>query len=358
MPVTINKLVTIERHISEQQILHASATGEFSRMMRDMLLAIRIISREVRRAGFNDILGMTESQNVHGEQVKKLDEFANETIIRAMDHGGHLCAMASEEAEGIIPIPEEYERGNYILLFDPLDGSSNIDVNVTIGTIFSVFRRVTPNRMGMGSAEDFLQPGDRQIAAGYACYGSSTNLVYTTGSGVNIFTLDPTVGEFFLTHENVRMPERGQSYSINEGNYHRWDANIQAYVDHLKKPGGKHDPYSLRYIGTAVADIHRILQHGGIFMYPADKDNTEGKLRLMYELNPLAMLIEQAGGRASNGSERILELRPEGIHQRTPVFMGSRIDVEEAEAFMRGERPPLAARQQSSNNGTVSEGGA
>lgn len=339
MAFRVNKLVTIERHISEQQELHSSATGSFSRMMRDLLLALRIISREVRRAGFNDILGVTESQNVHGEQVKKLDEFANETIIRAMDHGGHLCAMASEESEGLIEIPEEYERGNYVLLFDPLDGSSNIDVNVTIGTIFSIFRRVTPDRVGNGHEDDFLQPGNRQVAAGYALYGSSTCLVYTTGQGVNMFTYDPTVGEFFLTQENLQMPDRHNSYSINEGNYHKWNDELRRYIDFVKDPSYGHAPYSLRYIGTAVADIHRILQHGGIFMYPGDKKNPNGKLRLMYEINPLALLIEQAGGRATDGKNRVLDLNPEDIHQTAPVFMGSKANVLEAEAFLRGEFP-------------------
>lgn len=338
MAVTVNKLVTIERDIVEQQLNYKSATGEFSRLMRDLTLAIRIIAREVRRAGLNDILGITESQNVHGENVKKLDEFANSTIIRAMDHGGHLCAMASEEAEGLIPIPDEYEKGKYVLLFDPLDGSSNIDVNVTIGTIFSIYRRVTPLKTGDGTIRDFLQPGYRQIAAGYACYGSSTTLVYTAGQGVKMFTYDPTLGEFFLINENVCIPEKGKYYSINEGNYHKWDTGVQRYVDHLKNApdGGK--PYSLRYIGTAVADVHRTLQYGGIFMYPADIDNPDGKLRLLYEINPLAMLIEQAGGKAIEGRKRVLDLEPQDIHQKSPVFMGSPADVDECVRFLEGAR--------------------
>lgn len=338
MPVTINKLVTIERHIAEEEQFHRAATGEFSRLLRDLTLAIRIISRDVRRAGLNDILGLTEEENIHGEQVKVLDLHANDTIFRAMDHGGHLCVMASEESDGLIRIPKEYARGKYVLLFDPLDGSSNIDVNVSVGTIFSVYQRLDTSRTDDGSAEDLLQPGYKQVAAGYACYGSSTMLVYTTGFGVNVFTYDPTIGDFFLTVENLVMPKRGNTYSINEGNYHKWDANLQRYIDYLKTPTDTHSPYSLRYIGTAVADIHRTLHYGGIFMYPADRENPRGKLRLLYELNPLAMLIEQAGGRAIDGHTRILDLVPEAIHERAPVFMGSEEDVAEAEMFLQGKR--------------------
>lgn len=336
--IKVNKLVTIERHIAEEEHLHPSATGEFSRLMRDLTLAVRLISRDVRRAGLNDILGLTDNENVHGEQVKKLDMIANDIIYRAMDHGGHLCMMASEESEGIMPIPSQYKKGRYVLLFDPLDGSSNIDVNVTIGTIFSIYRRITPEYMGEGALEDLLQPGYHQVAAGYACYGSSTQLVYTSGNGVDVFTYDPTVGEFFLSEEKIRIPSRGKYYSVNEGNYHYWAENLQRYVDYLKTPSeDKMHPYSGRYIGTAVGDVHRTLHYGGIFMYPADNKSPNGKLRLMYELNPLGMLIEQAGGRATDGIHRILELRPESIHQRAPVFMGSTEDVLEAEAFLRGE---------------------
>ncbi len=337
MPVTINKLITIERHIAEEELFHSAATGEFSRLLRDLTLAIRIISRDVRRAGLNDILGITENENVHGEQVKVLDRHANDTIFRAMDHGGHLCAMASEESDGLISIPDQYNRGKYVLLFDPLDGSSNIDVNVSVGTIFSIYQRIDPGQSGDGSMADLLQPGYKQVAAGYACYGSSTVLVYTTGNGVNVFTYDPTIGDFLLTIEKLQMPKRGATYSVNEGNYHKWDANLKRYIDYLKTPTDTHRPYSLRYIGTAVADVHRTLHYGGIFLYPRDSDNPNGKLRLMYELNPLAMLIEQAGGRATDGVGRILDLAPTDIHERAPVFMGSEEDVLEAERFLRGE---------------------
>lgn len=340
MRMRVSKVVTIERHIAEEEHLHRGATGEFSRLMRDFMLAIRLISRDVRRAGLNDILGITDNQNVHGETVKKLDQIANDTIFRAMDHGGHLCVMASEENEDIILIPEEYPRGKYVLLFDPLDGSSNIDVNVTIGTIFSVYRRVTPDYLGDGTSDDVLQTGTRQIAAGYVCYGSSTQLVYTTGNGVDVFTYDPTIGEFLLSEEKVQIPSRGKYYSINEGNSAYWDDNLKRYIDHLKTPSpDKKRPYSARYVGSAIADLHRTLIYGGIFMYPGDSKSPNGKLRLMYEANPLSMVIEQAGGRATDGKRRILEIKPEKIHQRTPLFIGSKNDVADAELFLRGETP-------------------
>ncbi len=340
MRMRVSKVVTIERHIAEEEHLHGGATGEFSRLMRDLTLAIRLISRDVRRAGLNDILGLTENQNVHGEQVKKLDQIANDTIFRAMDHGGHLCVMASEESEDLIPIPQEYPRGKYVLLFDPLDGSSNIDVNVTIGTIFSVYRRVTPDYLGDGTLEDVLQQGLRQVAAGYVCYGSSTQLVYTTGNGVDVFTYDPTIGEFLLSDEKVQIPARGKYYSVNEGNSSKWNDNLKRYIEHLKTPSPDNKrPYSARYVGSAIADLHRTLIYGGIFMYPADSSSPKGKLRLMYEANPLSMIVEQAGGRATDGVRRILELKPTAIHERTPFYIGSREDVLEAEAFLRGEFP-------------------
>ncbi|MFM7774744.1 MAG: class 1 fructose-bisphosphatase [Candidatus Kapaibacterium sp.] len=335
-----NKLVTIERQISEQQGMFPEATGEFSRLLRDLTLALRIIARDVRRAGLNDILGYTHTTNVHGESVKKLDEFANDIIFRAMDHGGHLCVMASEESDGLITIPGEYKKGRYVLAFDPLDGSSNIDVNITIGTIFSVYRRLDPDEITDGTAADLLQPGFKQVCAGYALYGSSTQLVYTTGHGVDVFTFDPTIGEFLLSHSQVRIPKRGRIYSVNEGNYHRWSRELQQYVDYLKIPSDDGQrPYSSRYIGTAIADIHRTLFYGGIFMYPSDAKSANGKLRLIYEVNPLAAIIEEAGGRASNGIGSVLEMQPESIHQRVPVFMGSEDDVNDVELFLRGEHP-------------------
>jgi fructose-1,6-bisphosphatase I len=278
---------------------------------------------------------MTGEENVHGEQVKKLDEFANETIIRAMRYGGNLCAMASEESEGIIKIPEKAEKGSYVLLFDPLDGSSNIDVNVTIGTIFSILQRTSEDNGTDGCLEDMLQPGYRQVAAGYALYGSSTVLVYTTGDGVDIFTYDPTIGEFLLSSSQIKMPTRGKIYSINEGNSINWYPGTRRYIEHLKeKDSASGRPYSLRYIGSAVADIHRTLIYGGVFLYPADRKSPNGKLRLMYEVNPLGMLIEQAGGLAITGSEPVLNIQPTELHQRSPLVCGSIEDVKLAQEFM------------------------
>ncbi len=338
--MTAQRLVTIERHIAEQEHLHPHATGEFSRLLRDLMLAVRLIAREVSRAGLNDILGLTGATNVFGEAVRKLDAYANEVIIRAMERGGHLCAMASEESNGLIPLPPEVPRGKYVLLFDPLDGSSNIDVNVTIGTIFSIYRRRDPGSTADGTLEDLLRPGSEQVAAGYVCYGSSVTLVYSTGNGVDVFTYDPTLGEFFLTIEKLRIPQRGKQYSINEGNAKGWAPELQQYIEYLKTPSpdGRR-PYSLRYVGTAVADVHRVLHYGGIFMYPSDSANPSGKLRLMYEVNPLAFLVEQAGGRASDGFRRILDIVPEHLNQRCPVFLGSPEDVHEAEAFLQRRHP-------------------
>lgn len=334
------KLVTIERHFSEEQDLHPDATGEFSRLLRDLTLAIRLIARDVRRAGLSDVLGLTDAHNVHGEQVKKLDDYANEIIFRAMDHGGHLCVMASEESQGLITIPEHYHKGKYVLVFDPLDGSSNIDVNVTIGTIFSIYQRLDPTATTDGTHADVLQPGYKQVAAGYASYGSSTTLVYTSGHGVDVFTFDQTIGEFLLTNEKIKIPKRGKYYSINEGNMYRWTPRLREYIDYLKQETpDRSRPYSSRYIGTAVADVHRTLYYGGIFIYPADITAPKGKLRLMYEVNPLSMIIEQAGGRATDGYNRILDIEPTDIHERVPIFMGSVEDVLEAEMFLIGQHP-------------------
>ncbi len=336
------KLVTLNRHIQEEQRLHPEATGEFTRLLDDFLIAIKLIRREVSRAGLIDILGFTGGTNVHGEEVKKLDAFAQDRIFKGMDHGGHLCCMASEEEEELIRIPDPYKRGNYVLLFDPLDGSSNIDANVTIGTIFSIQRRVSGPAGSDGKLEDCLQPGRRQVCSGYVVYGSSTMVVYTAGHGVHGFTLDPSVGEFILSHENIRTPARGRTYSINEGNVSTWDEPTRRYISHLKQkdPATKR-PYGLRYIGSLVADFHRNLLYGGIFLYPADLTDPakpKPKLRLLYEANPLAMIVEQAGGLASTGRERILDIQPTALHQRVPLILGCREDVEEYEAFVQGRR--------------------
>jgi fructose-1,6-bisphosphatase I len=334
------KFITLYRHIIEQERKYPEATGQLSDLLADIALACKLISLEVNRAGLIDILGFTGDENVHGEVVKKLDVFAHDTLIRAMKSSGHLCAVASEESEDFIPIEEQFmgtrPLSRYVCHFDPLDGSSNIDANISIGTIFSIYRRISAS--GPGTLEDCLQKGANQVAAGYVVYGSSTILVYTTGEGVHGFTLDPSVGEFLLSHENIKIPRKSKTYSVNEGNYARWGQELRRYIDYLKdNDPATARPYTSRYVGSLVADFHRNLLYGGIFMYPGDKKNPNGKLRLMYEANPLAFIIEQAGGRASNGKERIVEIQPQNLHQKTPLFIGSEKDVLEAEKFLRGE---------------------
>lgn len=324
----------------DEERKYPSATGQLSDLLADIALACKLISLEVNRAGLIDILGFTGDENVHGEQVKKLDEFAHDTLVRAMEVSGHLCAIASEESEDFIPVSEKYmgERpmSKYICHFDPLDGSSNIDANISIGTIFSIYKRISES--GPGTLEDCLQRGVEQVAGGYVIYGSSTIMVYTTGNGVHGFTLDPTVGEFLLFYENIQIPKKSKTFSINEGNYCKWDKNLQKYVDDLKTDDkAKGRPYSARYVGSLVADFHRNLLYGGLFMYPGDKKNPKGKLRLLYEANPLAFIVEQAGGRATNGNERILDIVPLDLHQRTPLFIGSEEDVIEAENYLAGK---------------------
>lgn len=329
------KFNTLARHIYEEERKYPHATGELSDLLHDLSLAAKVISLEVNKAGLVDILGFTGSSNIHGEDVKKLDVFAHEMMIKAMDHGGHLCVMASEEDENIIHIPDKFRIGKYVLLFDPLDGSSNIDANVSIGTIFSIYRRVSQGD-GPGSIEDCLQPGYKQVVAGYVIYGSSTIFCYTAGNGVHCFTLDPSFGEFILSHPNIKIPKKGKIYSINEGNYLYWHPGLKKYIKWLQeedKSTGR--PYSSRYIGSMVADIHRTLLYGGIFMYPADIRNPNGKLRLMYECNPLAFIVEQAGGRATDGKQRLLDIQPKELHQRTPIFIGSEEDVLMVEKFLR-----------------------
>ena len=330
--------ITIERHIIEQQKQFPQATGDFSALLYDIAFAAKIISREVRKAGLVDILGFTGKENVQGEEVQKLDEFADDIIFRAFDHTGRLCCMASEEQEGIIAIPDQFDRGKYVLLYDPLDGSSNIDANVSIGTIFSIHRKITDGD-GHGTLEDCLQPGYKQAGAGYVIYGSSTMLVYTAGNGVFGFTLDPSVGEFLLSHNNIRTPKRGKIYSANEGNFMKWEENVKNFVKYLKSSDNDTKrAYSSRYIGSLVADVHRNLLYGGVFLYPADSKNPSGKLRLLYEANPLAFIVEQAGGYASTGLERILDVQPTELHQRVPLVIGSYDDVRTAEAFFQGKR--------------------
>jgi fructose-1,6-bisphosphatase I len=337
------RFMTLARQIIEQEKLHPEATGELSKLLHDLSLAAKVISLEVNKAGLADILGFTGDSNVHGEKVKKLDIFAHDMMIRAMDHGGHLGVMASEEEEDIIHIPSHFKTGKYVLLFDPLDGSSNIDANISIGTIFSIFKRITSE--GPGTLQDCLQPGSQQVAAGYIVYGSSTVLVYTAGHGVHGFTLDPSFGEFILSHENIRIPDKGKIYSINEGNYKYWHPGLKRYIKYLQDEDEKTErPYSSRYIGSMVADIHRNLLYGGIFMYPADSRSPNGKLRLIYECNPMAFIVEAAGGKASDGKKRILDLVPVNLHQRTPIFIGSANDVKMVEEFLAKEDIPVSVR--------------
>lgn len=327
--------ITLVRHIMEQQRGYPEATGELTGLLTQIALAAKVIAREVNKAGLVNILGFTGAKNVQGEQVTKLDVFAHETLVEALQACGHVCAIASEEAaELILPAPE-HPRGPYMVLFDPLDGSSNIDINITIGTIFSIRRKLSPGPEA--TVADVLQPGTRQIAAGYVVYGSSTMFVYTTGHGVHGFTLDPSLGEFLLSHEHIHMPKRGSTYSANEGYYHTWSPGVRRYIDSLKDP---QKPYKGRYVGTLVADFHRTLLTGGIFLYPADMTDPQkpaGKLRLLYEAAPLAFVAQQAGGRASTGSEDILELQPRQLHQRVPLIIGSSEDVAAVEDWIRRE---------------------
>lgn len=319
--------------VTEQLLVHEKAspmaTGRFTRLLNELILAAKIISREVNKAGLVNVLGFTGETNVQGEKVKKLDEFANSVLIYRMQRAGLLCAMASEENADLIEIPDEFKRGDYILIFDPLDGSSNIDVNVNIGTIFSILRRTQED--GPVKLEEVLQKGSKQVAAGYFLYGTSTMMVYTTGNGVHGFTLDPSVGEFLLSHPNIQIPETGKIYSINEGYWSYWDEPTREVVGYFKSQANdRRKPYSSRYIGSLVSDFHRNLIYGGIFLYPRDYRDprrSTGKLRLLCEANPLAFVAEQAGGMAIDGKDNILDIEPHELHQRVPLFIGSKNDV-------------------------------
>lgn len=332
------KQITVTEHLLFHQKLSPAATGSFTSLLYDLILSAKLITRNVSSAGLLDVLGRTGEVNVQGEQVQRMDLYANNVLIHRMERSGVLCAMASEENADLIDIPEHFQRGEYILIFDPLDGSSNIDVNINVGTIFSIHRRLSPSDEPV-CMTDVLQQGTKQVAAGYFLYGPSTMLVYTTGQGVHGFTLDPTVGEFLLSHPDMCMPSSAAIYSINEGNTAYWDENIVACLNSFKsKENPNKRSYSSRYVGSLVADFHRTLLYGGIFMYPADTRSphmAHGKLRLMCEASPLAFVAEQAGGKATDGKQRILDIQPTELHQRVPLFIGSSQQVDHLMTFMQ-----------------------
>ncbi|MBL7901175.1 MAG: class 1 fructose-bisphosphatase [Bacteroidia bacterium] len=327
-------VMTLGQFIIEKQADFPYAKGELSRLLRDIGIAAKIVNREVSKAGLVEILGETGETNIQGERVKKLDVYANEQFIAALKAGGEVCAIASEENEDIIPIDTEISKNaKYVVAMDPLDGSSNIDVNVSVGTIFSIYRRVTLK--GPGTIEDFMQRGTEQVASGYIIYGSSCMLVYTTGKGVNGFTLDPSIGEFCLSHPNMQTPQKGVYYSVNEGNYLHFPDGVKKYIKYCQEEDkASSRPYSSRYIGSGVADIHRNLINGGVYIYPVTTKSPNGKLRLLYECNPLAFVIEQAGGKASTGEKRIMEVPIKELHQRTPLVIGSSEMVDKVMEFI------------------------
>ena len=332
----INRRVqTLDEFTIQQLRDFPKATGELSSLLRDIGLAAKRVNVEVNKAGLVDILGDAGSMNVQGEEVKKLDIFANNQFVGVLRHGISCAGIGSEELDDVVIFDDEVSNASkYVCLFDPLDGSSNIDVNVSIGTIFSVYRRIS--ELGKPATEaDFLQPGTQQVAAGYIIYGSSTMMVYATRRGVNGFTLDQSIGEFTLSHPNIKCPDTGKFYSVNHGNFFQYEKPVQDYIHECqRKTKDNGGPYTQRYIGSMVADIHRNLIKGGIFMYPAIADKPKGKLRVMYECNPCAFIIEVAGGIATNGKQRMLDVQPTGLHQRTPFFAGSKLMMEELGRFM------------------------
>lgn len=336
MAQTGSGLLTIERHILHEQTQFPDASGDLTQLLYDLALAGKLIASRTTRAGLADILGAAGEENVQGEEVQKLDLYAQNTIYQLCDHTGRLAVMASEEEADIIPIPKKYPCGKYVLIFDPLDGSSNIDFNVSVGTIFVIYKRKTAGD-GNGTLDDVLQKGSDIVAAGYMVYGSSTMLVYTAGHGVNGFTLDPSIGEFLLSHPNIQLPEPPKYYSVNQGYEKYWTEGLKRYTRWLQGEDGAPRSLSLRYIGSMVADIHRTLLGGGVFFYPADtKDpkKPQGKLRLLYEANPMAYVIEQAGGYGSTGRGPIRDVQPKELHERVPLFLGNRELVEKAEEFI------------------------
>jgi fructose-1,6-bisphosphatase I len=329
-------IITIERHILEEQAVHPEATGILTNLLYDLALAGKVIASKTTRAGLAEILGRTGDVNVQGEQVMKLDRFADLTVSRLTDHTGRLAGLASEENPEFLTIPDKYPRGKYLLLYDPLDGSSNVDYNMPVGTIFGIHRRLAED--GPVTLHEFLQPGRSLVAAGYISYGTSTMFVYTAGHGVHGFTLDPEVGEFLLSHPHIKMPTPPKYFSVNLGYEKYWSLGVQRYTEFLQGREGGIKGLSLRYIGTLVSDFHRNLLAGGVFCYPADTKDPKtpsGKLRLLYEAAPLAFVAEQAGGYASDGTRSILEIPPDSLHQRTPLFIGNRYLVEKVEELIR-----------------------
>lgn len=339
----MKRVITLSEFIVERQADFPYAKGELSRLLSAIRLAAKVVNREVNKAGLvEDILGSSGEENVQGEQQQKLDVYANTQMINALKAQQEVCGIGSEENDDVIAFDRgEAMWGKYIVMMDPLDGSSNIDVNVSIGTIFSIYRRKSkPGTVAV--MEDFLQPGEDLVAAGYIIYGSSTMLVFSTGNGVNGFTLDTSIGVFCLSHPNMRIPADGKIYSINEGNYLQFPEGVKRYIKYCQEEVPDEDrPYTSRYIGSLVADFHRNLIKGGIYIYPSTGSNPNGKLRLMYENIPLAFLVEQAGGKATDGKQRILAIKPEHLHQRTPLFIGSKKMVEKAESFMEAHSEPL-----------------
>lgn len=334
----VTNTITLTDFIRQEERKYTAASGTFTNILLSIALGAKVVSRGVNRVGLAAMMGLTGEKNVQGEDVQKLDEYADQVFSSILGRSGEFFSMVSEEQEGIVEANDGSAKSRYVIAFDPLDGSSNIDVNVSIGSIWGIYRRLSNgDKVDLNDVSDYLQPGYKQVAAGYTIYGSSTMFVFSTGTGVSGFTLDPNIGEFVLTHPKLSMPKSATSYSCNEGNYQRWSPGIRAYVDYVKSAseGDKSRPYSHRYVGSLVADFHRILLKGGVFLYPADAKNKNGKLRLLYECAPLAFLAEQAGGKASDGRQPILDIVPAAIHQRSPLIIGSAENVEHIEAFIR-----------------------
>ena len=332
----MKKIVTLDEFIINSQTTYSDSTGQLTRLLRDLGIAAKIINREVNLAGLVNIIGVANVENTSGDEVKKLDIFANERMMECLTMSGEVCGIASEELDDFVKVPKILgKESHYVVIIDPLDGSSNIDVNVSVGTIFSIFIRKSPAN-GDCNIGDFLQKGTELVAAGYVLYGTSTILVYTTGEGVNGFTLDPSIGEFCLSHPNIKIPERGNYYSVNQGYYLKFDLEMRRYIDHCSDLN-----LGLRYIGSMVSDIHRIMFHGGIFLYPSTRKYPKGKLRLLYECAPISMIVEQAGGSSMDGNlTRILELEPGDLHERCTVVMGSPAMVKEMKEFIEKYSAP------------------